>query len=244
MTQSNSGEQQTDHEKFGGILSALAGDAHGSHHIATLKDFFESMGTSKAAKILAKFMTQEPVRWTEVKERTWPEAGKAEENQFWFIQGDLISSQLVLLPGITPSRQTHPHWLVLSPTCDVIRADYINLAPAYAVKKSFKAGSEDEKDIYNNFNLAVRFRTSAFFPISFLKEDDPDFLGYLVDLREPAFLGPDSDRSGVVVIASLTVEGWHLLNICLKERQTRANLEEEISMRVQPASSSSIKPTA
>ena len=96
----------------------------------------------------------------------------------------------------------------------------------------YSTGSEIEKTIFNNFALALKFHSHRLFPLPYIQQDNSGkFVGFFSDFSSlPSFI--EKREIGLATpIASLTLNGWHLLNALLKESETRANMKEEIIMR-------------
>jgi hypothetical protein len=212
------------------LLRSLADTTHGNSNTEKVKTFFKAQKTPKPMSVLAQLMHSEPIRWLEIGESLWPDQTERDANRFYFVQGDLIVSTKVERPGVSPINQRHNLWLVKSPTCDAVRATYCQLHPVFKVYKTFKNGTAEEKTALDNLRLASMFMSPNLFPVAIRDEDDEEHLGSYADFRIPGFLDVAS-RADATVQCSLTVEGWHLLNMFIQQRETRATMSEELQMR-------------
>lgn len=221
-------------ERIDALRGLIRHGPQGSACLDQVKDLMRRLKYKKTIPFLRECMCSEPVIWSEVKDMVWDSLEEQNQNKFEFIQGDLIISSLVRLPGQAEMTQAHKSWVVISPTCDAIREDYIRVAPAFEVRESFKNGSEEEKEYYTNFRYASEMVSIPFFPYIPFKDDDDDdeggFLGYFVDLTIPGFL-MGKDKGSAVAHYSLTREGWNLLNMHIQRKMTRATLGDELAFR-------------
>jgi hypothetical protein len=107
----------------------------------------------------------------------------------------------------------------------------IRVAPAYLVHRSFKK-SEDPAEIerYRLLNTISQLKLKRGFPYPRLESDQEDILGYACLLDEIAVLERE-DTGLATVLASLTLEGWHLFGAVMKRLETQANIDEEKRIR-------------
>jgi hypothetical protein len=109
-----------------------------------------------------------------------------------------------------------------------VRAAFVRVAPVFAVFKGEKAESDKTQRFGNTLKLA----STKAFPIPPMPGDnDLDLRGYFADLEEPFYISR-SDKGLATPYASMTMEGWHLLNGLIQENETRAaNISEATAIR-------------
>jgi hypothetical protein len=211
---------------FEDLIKLLAAAAHGVEKFSEVRALLQGFSkTQMRVDFLSEYLSQNQILWESVKDHVWPTADLQEKNRYHFIQGDIIGSNLVRSVGSALSGTNHQLWLIVSPDCDCVRANYVKVAPVYGVDKD----DESYKENKNNWSLAFRLSSSKFFPLG---NDifENGFEGYYADLSEPYFLHLE-DKESVIVHFSMPKEGWHLLNAFLKESETRADISEGEKIR-------------
>lgn len=194
-------------DEYDRILSRIKTTAHGSRDLRDFSTFLVSL-KKKKRELLAQKLMQEAIPWEVNKERnTWATEEEARKNQYWFLQGYLIDSAHVIGPrGV----ESHRRWLVLSVDCDCVRSPYVFLGKLVAV--------DDSQESKEKLALASAFKSPRLFPV-------PPFENAgswcIADLETPYFI----EREHIPLstsLASLTIDGWHILNAALQERYTRS----------------------
>jgi len=206
--------------RFQKLIDDLAKSCHGSHELIAIKAFLSTdlKKTSEREAFLLPKLAQAAITWDAVKESVWPDPAKREANRFPFLQGDVIGTTTVLALGIAESSQLHDLWLVLSPDCDCVRSAFVRVAPVFAVHK----GSKIDNDRSQRLGYSLKLGSPKAFPLPPLPgDDDLDLRGYFADLEEPYFITAQ-DKALATQYASMTIEGWHLLNGLIQENETRA----------------------
>lgn len=211
------------------LIDESAAEAHGVQRIAQLGQLLKDgkLKTEQVMALLRAWMYCAPIQWEQVKDQVWASDKERDENCFPFLQGDLLRCGFVQQVGVALSAQRHQLWLARTPTCDLVRKPFIQLAPVFQV---FRGDKQTDPNTFNLLRTASFFSTTVRFPLPPLPDDGEDVLGYFADLTEPCFLLGD-DRRRVTVLSSLSLRGWHLWNLCLKHGETRANMADEIRIR-------------
>ena len=121
--------------------------------------------------------------------------------------------------GIAETFQQHELWLVLSPDCDCIRANFVRVAPVFPVY----GGSQADNDMTQRFGYCLKLATPKAFPLPLLPGDDDtaELRGYFADLEEPFYIA-EQEKGLATSYASMTMTGWHLLNGLIQDKETRA----------------------
>lgn len=208
------------------LIDDAADEAHGVQALAALATLLKGgkLKTDQVLALLAAWMYCEPITWESTQD-VWSSAEEREANRFPFLQGDLLRCGFVQQVGIAQSEQRHQLWLARTPTCDVVRKPFIQLAPVFPVRNADRG-----TDLFNALRGAAFFQSAVRFPLPRMTSDDTDVIGYVVDLTEPCFLLGE-DRQRATVLQSLSLRGWHLWSLCLKHAETRANMADEIRIR-------------
>jgi hypothetical protein len=224
----------SEEEQFQSLINALAESCHGSAALAAIRGFLSTTlkKTTYREEFLLPRLLQEAILWDGIKDHVWENATKQEDNRFAFLQGDVIGTTMVLALGMAETSQEHDLWLVLSPDCDCVRASYIRVAPVFSVFR----GSTDDQGRTQRFGHALNLRTSKAFPLPCLPGDDnPALRGYFADLETPYYIAAD-DKEMATPYASMTVDGWHLLNGLIQDKETRAaDIAEAVAIRTPKA---------
>jgi hypothetical protein len=218
-------------DKLRALIADLGETAHGSEKIAGVRKFLKECSKQERVDCLRDLLFQEPIFWEEVKERVWPGNPKnQEDNRFAFLQGDIVETTMVMVPGIAFSGHEHGLWLILTPDCDVVRAEYVSVAAVHEV-------TADNKDYMARYSYASKLQRWKEFPIPSIPGEQGK--SYFADLTKPNFIHKDS-RELANPIASLYPEGWHLLNALIQEKETRAvNIDEAVKIRQRSAGAQS-----
>lgn len=204
-----------DEVKYKQIIEEMASTCHGSESLAKFREFLKGLsGTKTRLAFLLPRLFQEAKAWLDVKDHVWSTVEKQDENNYVFVQGDIIETTKVLAVGETRSAMQHQYWLVLSPDCDCVRAEYISVAPIFP---------KDIEDGDAKVGLAAKLSGNKYFPISnFLSEDSTIFEpAYIAELSTPYYL-LKRDKAYATVLKTCTVDGWHILNSLIQEKHTRA----------------------
>lgn len=211
-------------------IQNLVNNSHGSVGIPNIREELKKEEkTKEREKALAPFLVSKPISWEEIKEKVWPNDSQAQEkNKFFFLQGDIIDTSMVLELGVTNSDQEHRLWMVLSPDCDAVRAKYIQVAKVLEVNSS-EYNEEERKVHKQNYSIATQLKSPHIFPLGkIFSEDDSS---YYAVFKKPFFIDKE-DKPYASVVLSLKTEGWHLLNALLQEKFTRSqNIDEAMKIR-------------
>ena len=217
-------------EYFLKLVTNLATSCHGSQELNEIKSFLAKKikKTAQRESFLLPRLMQPAILWNDIKDRVWRDEKSKGENQYQFLQGDVVNTTMVLALGIAETSQVHDLWLVLSPDCDCVRAPYVCVAPLFGVYADERSSNTDSQ----RFGYAIQLSTNKAFPIPILPGDlEPKMRGYFADLEVPYFLRSE-DKGFATPIASMTIIGWHLLNGHIQDRETRAvNIAEAEAIR-------------
>ena len=184
-------------EIFSGLINDLAKSSHGSSELKAIKGFLDKdlKKTAAREKFLLPLLTRSAIRWEEVKASVWNSEEEMNLNHFPFLQGDIISTSLVLTLGMAQTQQQHKLWLVLSPDCDCVRSRFVRVAPVFPVLAS-AAPSDVEP---TRFGHSLRLSSPKAFPIPPLPKDiGSGVRGYFADFDEPCFIEQDSKNAATV----------------------------------------------
>ena len=124
-------------EEFISCIEQLAESAHGCKELVSVRTFCkEKLNKHKKkiperAKFLSDLMIRTPIRFEEVKEKVWSIEEEREKNRFPFIQGDIVKTTVVSTLGLPRSQQEIEYWIVLTPSCDIVRKEYVQVSPLY-----------------------------------------------------------------------------------------------------------------
>ncbi len=209
-------------DSFRSLIKNFGNTTHGSVALKSVREYLGNLGKSaRREECLSAILFQEPIQWESVKDRIWAnDEAKQDANRFDFLQGDIVDTTMVLAPGIADSEQTHSLWLVLSPDCDAVRATYVSVAPVFEITTELKSW----------YATALKLGSHRFFPIPFIIGDAPK-KNYFADLTKPYFIH-ESGKKFAIPIASLQVDGWHLLNALVQEKETRSvDIQEAVKIR-------------
>lgn len=217
------------------LVSNFDETTHGNACFSRISEISKEIGkTSKIIPILKLFMLTEPILWENIKNKVWPDEELQEENHFYFLQGDLLQANKIVTVDQARTQHEFSYCITRQPTCELVkgRAQETRL---FRVSPCQRVTEEDRKlnsDLYKAFAIACRFNSPKFFPLPAMDIDDPDVLGYLVYLSLPYFL-LEEDASDAIPLASLSVKGWHLYNAAIQHAETRANINDELALRIQ-----------
>jgi hypothetical protein len=226
-------------EEFLQSIALLAENAHGCKELKDVAAFCSNRLNKVKKKLperaafFENIICRDPIHFEKVKDIIWKDPSVQEQNQFPFLQGDIVQTTVVSTLGNPLSVQELDLWLVLTPSCDIVRREYIQVTPLFEVKVSNADQTSTEKKILDSFALGLKFVSSRLFAYPKKLHEDPIVLGYVADLSTSPSYIMKKNTGFAVQKASLTLEGWHLLNAVLKENETRANIEEEIKIRSQ-----------
>lgn len=188
-------------------------------------DRFKKKATNNREAFLRPRILQPAIKWLDVRESAWGTDEERAANQFSFLQGDLVESRFGYgLDGIT----NHSIWMILSPDCDAVRGRFVRVGVAYPI---FKSMTNEDRWLLK-YKQALAFRNSKLFSVPW-HGNHPELRGYCVDLESPHYLRFDlaDTRELVTQLASLTGDGWHILNSLLQEQTTRASVAEGLHIR-------------
>ena len=205
--------------------------AQNSHSVAKLSDVrsllngkFSSM--SERLSFLSPYLLRDCIMWDDVKTEVWATEDIQKKNKYHCLQGDIIETTLAKGIGYRlADDEAITTWLVVSPDCDCVRANYVRLAPVFFVKKD----TENYGTHKSNMSSAARLSSPKYFPLGIdIFEDGSE--GCYADFTEPYFI-KNEDKESVTVHYSLQSTGWHLLNAIIKESETRADINEGEKIR-------------
>jgi hypothetical protein len=224
-------------EEFLSTIKEFALDAHGCCLLEPIRKFFaEKFNIAKKkvadrALFLSSLILCDPIRFIDVKNQVWTTDEEQEKNNFPFLQGDVVQTISVSVLGQVSSLLAHKNWIILTPSCDVVRKDFIRVAPVYLVEDFFIKGTNEQKNLYNMFALGLKFANHRFFSLPTLLQGNNTILGGVADFSAvPAFIKREHARLATP-ITSLTLYGWHLFNAVIQENETRANFSDELKIR-------------
>ena len=214
------------HETFQNLIKDMETSAHGSKSLQDLRAFLKDNFSKTSARkdFMLSRLFKESISWDVVKDHVWPSEQDRQNNNFLFLQGDIIRTQMVLHPGSSESTQNHDLWMILSPDCDCVRSEWIRVAPVFLVTAT-------DKDSTDRFGLALKLH-HKFFPIDKNFSDaDAAAIGYYADLISPSYITAEFKAFATPVL-SMSLEGWHILNSVIQDSTTRAlNIEEAVKIR-------------
>ncbi|MBP9706493.1 MAG: hypothetical protein KBD78_02555 [Oligoflexales bacterium] len=191
----------------------------------------EFKNTQQRRDLLASKMLQDVINFDNVKDVMWPNENDREKNRFPFLQGDIVATKSVLVPGQAHSASGQSLWLVKSADCDVARVEpFVEVSPLFPVRFDKSKNSED---LMTKWAAAWKLGSDRSFPIPPLQcdTDDSDLAGYIADLTSPGFIRRE-DFPLVSPINSQASVGWILLKNLLHRRYTRAvHMKEAYALR-------------
>ncbi len=175
---------------------------------------------------------QMPIEWENIREQVWPNNEITQNNnKFPFLQGDIISTKSVLIPGQARSDYSADYWIVKSIDCDIARVEpYCTLSPLIPMPA---VPANQPHELKQKFAAAWGLTSDRSFPIPPLRfdTDSEDIIGYIADLSEPGFIQRE-DFPLASVVNSLTTTGWILFQNTLHRRASRAvNTTEAFKIR-------------
>ncbi len=199
-------------EEFAHVVEESCTSSHGFAGVSTITKFLEEKAQKSNIReaCLKHVLYQEPVTWESVKERVWNTDEERDSNCFQFLQGDVVFTSLVIVPGVAETSISQTKWMILAPDCDAVRGDFVRVAPLF-----------ETSDIYST---SLKMKSQKYFPVIFEHER------LAADLTTPCYIQKQY-KAAAIVRATLTVNGWHLLNAFLQNRETRANVDEAIRVR-------------
>jgi len=212
---------------FEKLIEKISNESHGVESLKEVKGYLVS-NYKKTQQAIEGFLEpeilKEPIRWEDVKDKVWCSDETRNVNKFSFIQGDVLVTSKVLRLGTSEYNQDYDLWIVRSPSCDCVRGKFVRVSPIIEVV-------DKKSSDFNNFRTALYFSTPNRFPLpKSILDDGKDRMGYYADLLEPFFL-KEEDKDDVVVLKSLSANGWHLLNAVSLNLESRANVDEELKFR-------------
>lgn len=231
MPVSNKLEQQTN--KLLQIISDFDGTTHGNANYSSFSEITREINkTSKIIPILNSFMLINPVKWDDINGKIWTDEKTRLENQFYFLQGDLLRTNRIVTIDEARSENEFEYCVARQPTCELIKGRseehrIFRVSPCQIVRKD-DINSNRKK--YDSFAIACRFNSPKFFPLPPLVDDQEDVLGYIIYLSLPYFL-TEKDAADAVQLSSLSISGWHLFNAAIQHAETRANMIDELKLR-------------
>jgi hypothetical protein len=175
--------------------------------------------TQQRRNLLAAKMLQDVVCFDKVKNEIWQI--DIEKNRFPFLQGDIVATKSVLVPGQAHSAGEQSLWLVKSADCDIARVEpFIEVSPLFSIHSEKSKNSEN---LMTKWASAWKLSSDRSFPVPPLQSDsdDQDLAGYIPDLTSPGFIRRE-DFPLVSPINSQTKIGWILLKNLLHRRYMRA----------------------
>jgi hypothetical protein len=107
-------------QEFKSAVDLLERNSHGNQNYQLIAEKAEKIGkTSKILPILKSFMLKEPILWEDVKNRVWSSEKEREDNKFYFLQGDLISTSRLVT--VDEARTQHDFFfcVVRQPSCEL-----------------------------------------------------------------------------------------------------------------------------
>jgi hypothetical protein len=221
--------------EFAQVMGAIKQAAHGSPCLPQIRGFLEARLNKEKRKIrdralfLGSRLLCDPIRFQEAGMRVWGD--DLEKNSFPFLQGDVITTLTVSIIGKSFFANPHNHWFVLTPSCDVVRKNFIRVAPVYLIEDFFVEGTPEQRNLYNAFAIGLKVGNHRFFSLPIFPHGGSTILGGVVDLSfDPSFLAREHTALATP-ITSLTLDGWNIFNALVQEHETRANLEEEEKLR-------------
>jgi hypothetical protein len=187
--------------------------------------------TQQRRSLLAPRMLQDVISFDCVKDVMWQSENDREKNRFPFLQGDIVATKSVLVPGQAHSAGEQSLWLVKSADCDIARVEpFIEVSPLFPVRLD---KSKNSDDLMTKWAAAWKLGSDRSFPVPPLlcDCDDADLAGYIADLTSPGFIRRE-DFPLVSPINSQAPVGWILLKNLLHRRYTRAvHLKEAYALR-------------
>lgn len=177
--------------------------------------------TQRRRTLLAPKMLQDVICYENVKDKLWANDQEREANRFSFLQGDIVATKSVLVPGQAHSAGDQSLWLVKSADCDIARVEpFIEVSPLFPVRFD---KTKNSQDLMTKWAAAWKLSSDRSFPVPPLQNDfdDNDLAGYIADLTSPGFIRRE-DFPLVSPINSQAPVGWILLKNLLHRRYTRA----------------------
>lgn len=224
-------------KEFIACIEELSNSAHGNAALVKVKDFISSTLNKAKKKVpqrvdfLSPLLVTNPILFEDVKDKVWSNQEDRENNQYPFLQGDVVKTTTVLRLSESLSVNQHDLWLVITPSCDIVRKNFIQVVPLYKVYQGDLKSDPQSKQRFDMFALGLKLATPRAFSIPRLPSWDLDVLGAVAMFDSlPSFI-EKSDKGLAAPQASLTLYGWHLLNAFLQEFQTRANMFDELKIR-------------
>ena len=215
------------------LVGSLAHSIHNEDIFTKIRDLLEKLkSTRNRREFLAPLLLQMPLEWENIKEQVWPgDENTQNKNRFPFLQGDIISTKSVLVPGQARSDHSADYWIVKSIDCDIARVEpYCSLSPLIPMPAD---PVNQTNELKQKFAAAWGLKSDRSFPVPPLRfdTDNEDVIGYIADLSEPGFIQRD-DFPLASVVNSLTTTGWILFQNTLHRRASRAvNIGEAFKIR-------------
>jgi hypothetical protein len=228
MSEATAVQEPPFEKQFAAIVAEMATHAHGSQKLPVLRQLLKTkLDNTKRREFLAPRLVRDAILWAEKKDAQWETDELRNKNKFPFLQGDIISTTMVLALGSSESTQTHGLWMVMSPDCDCVRGEYVRVAPVFPVAKDETSSPEFAK-----LNVAFTLNSPKYFPLPpNIIPNSGDLAGHFADFVTPYFLRR-GDVGAAAQVASLQTDAWHILNAVLQDVTTRAlDLAEALSLR-------------
>jgi len=177
--------------------------------------------TEQRRGLLAPWLLQDVITYENVKDTLWSRKEEKEANRFPFLQGDIVSTKSVLVPGQAHSGGSQSLWIVKSADCDIARVEpFVEVSPLFPVKFD---KTKNSPELMTKWAAAWKLGSDRSFPVPPLQCDcdQTDLVGYIADLTSPGFIRRE-DFPLVSPINSQAPVGWILFKNLLHRRYTRA----------------------
>lgn len=170
-------------------IDALGKSIHDDSIFGEIKSILSSFKkTAQRRQLLASHMLQDVISFDDVKDQLWESEKDRQDNYFPFLQGDIVSTKSVLIPGLAHSGGDHSLWIVKSADCDIARVEpFVEVSPIFPV---FLDKSKNSDEVSSKWAAAWNLGSDRSFPIPPLQCDDDqsDIAGYIADLTSPGFI--------------------------------------------------------
>lgn len=189
----------------------LAPLSHGTQALELLRKFLKGLGKVAARqRFLAEHMLRPQITYEDVRSRL-------DVEPFHVLQGDVIRTDAAYILGTR--HVGNPSYVVATSTCDLVpgRREGALLLP---IEPRRPADYETQRELESHLSNLIVFRSTQYFYLPRLPNDDPDVLFNLVRVDPFAQCTnealPLAERR-----ASMTVIGWRVFGAVLRSIQVR-----------------------